>query len=155
MKSFDGSEEQKKVANKIISALAIHRLTTGDLKAAVGLTAENLKDELFLYLKVPEKDENFLLTILQKVMKSVMTTLNSLYIRLNEENRHYYIYTDMEKDPIQEIKNKASKLSLEKELSRYYFDTLSVIMEQADVTYRTGFKIWEYQLMWYQKKLRG
>ncbi|OQY33159.1 MAG: hypothetical protein B6241_08630 [Spirochaetaceae bacterium 4572_59] len=150
--SYEGSKEQLQVAHKIVSALAIHRLTTGDLKAAVGLTAENLKDELFLYLTVPEKDENFLLIIIQKVIKNIMTTLNSLYIRLNEENRHYYIYTDMGKDPNQEIRNKASKLSADKELTRYYFEILSLIMEQTDVTYRTGFKIWEYQLMWHQKK---
>ncbi len=150
--SYEGPKEHLQVAQKIISALAIHRLTTGDLKAAVGLTAENLKDELFLYLPVPEKDENFLLTIIQKVIKNIMTTLNSLYIRLNEENRHYYIYTDMGKDPNQEIRNKASKLSADKELTRYYFEILSRIMEQTDVTYRTDFKIWEYPLMWYQKK---
>jgi len=152
--SFEGSEEKLHIALRIIDALAIHRLTTGDLKAAVGLTAENLKDELFLCLSnVPVKDENFLLVILQKILKDIMITLNSLYIRLNEENRHYYIYTDIGPDPNQEIKNKASKLSTDKELSRYYFDLLSIIMEQADATIVSGFKIWEYQLMWHQKKV--
>jgi len=150
--SYEGPKEQLLVAQRIISALAIHRLTTGDLKAAVGLTADNLKDELFLYLAVPEKDENFLLTIIQKVMKNIMATLNTLYIRFNEENKHFYFFTEIIEDPTQVIRSKASKLSADKELTRYYFEILSLIMEQTDVTYRTGFKIWEYSLMWYQKK---
>lgn len=150
--SFEGSKEHLAVAQKIISALAIHRLTTGDLKAAVGLTAENLKDELFLILSVPEKNEDFLLKIIQKILKTIMSTLNSLYIRLNEENRHYYFYADEGVDPDQEIKDKAAKLS-PGELGRYYFDILSVMMEQSDsTTYRSDFNIWEYQLMWFQRK---
>ena len=40
----------KPLALKIICALSVHRLTTGDISLRAGLTSENLRDDLCLYL---------------------------------------------------------------------------------------------------------
>ena len=46
---------------QIIYALSVHRLTTSGLDVQTGLTAEGLKDDLCLYLPLPEQDSDFLL----------------------------------------------------------------------------------------------
>ena len=43
----------KPIALQIISALSVHRLTTVVLDAKLGLTAQNLKDDLMLYIPLP------------------------------------------------------------------------------------------------------
>nr|WP_054664891.1 DUF6079 family protein [Lacticaseibacillus camelliae] len=53
------------LAIQIIYALSVHRLTTNGLDVQFGLTAENLKDDLCLYLdSMPENDADFSLALL-------------------------------------------------------------------------------------------
>ena len=49
------------MAIQIIYALSVHRLPTNGLDVHFGLTAENLKDDICLYLPMPEEDSDFLL----------------------------------------------------------------------------------------------
>ena len=49
-------------ALRIVHALSVHRLTTSDIYAPIGATAEELRDDLCLMLPVPEKDSGFLRT---------------------------------------------------------------------------------------------
>jgi hypothetical protein len=49
----------KPIAQQIIAALSVHRLTTVVLDAKLGLTAQNLKDELTLFIHLPVMEEDF------------------------------------------------------------------------------------------------
>jgi len=51
----------KPLAIQIIYDLSVHRLTTNGLDVQFGMTAENPKDDLCLYLPMPEQDADFLL----------------------------------------------------------------------------------------------
>lgn len=54
----------------------------------LGLTAENLKDELCLFIEnLPEKDPEFLLSIINVVLKDIMTLVSGQFIEYNKENQ--------------------------------------------------------------------
>ena len=53
------------MAIRIVQALSVHRLTTGDIYARLGVTSEELRDNLFLYTDLPERDAEFLRTTVQ------------------------------------------------------------------------------------------
>jgi hypothetical protein len=61
--------QYKPAALRIVHALSVHRLTTSDIYAPIGATAEELRDDLCLMLPVPEKDADFLRTLVETVLK--------------------------------------------------------------------------------------
>lgn len=94
----------KPLAIKIIYALSVHRLTTNGLDVQFGLTAENLKDDLCLYLMMPEQDADFLLGVVKATLRDIMTTVSGQFIICNEANNQYYIDVDKVVDYDEKIK---------------------------------------------------
>lgn len=84
----------KPLATKIIYALSVHRLTTNGLDVQFGLTAENMKDDLCLYLPMPEQDADFLLSLIKTTLRDIMTTVSGQFIIYNDSNNQYYIDVD-------------------------------------------------------------
>ena len=60
--------------------MSVHRLTTNGLDVQFGLTAENLKDDLCLYLMMPEQDADFLLGVVKATLRDIMTTVSGQFI---------------------------------------------------------------------------
>jgi hypothetical protein len=58
----------------------VHRLTTNGLDVQFGLTAENMKDDLCLFLPMPEQDADFLLSLIKTTLKDIMTTVSGQFI---------------------------------------------------------------------------
>jgi len=81
----------KPIALQIIYALSVHRLTTGSLDVKAGLTVQNLKDDLCLYIDMPVKEEEFLTTTIQSIMKAIMETVSGQFIEYNKDNEQYYL----------------------------------------------------------------
>lgn len=79
----------KPLAIKIIYALSVHRLTTNGLDARFGLTAENLKDDLCLYLPLPEHNADFLLTAVRSTLDEIIKTVSGQFIVRNKENGQF------------------------------------------------------------------
>ena len=70
-------KQYKSLAAKIINALSVYRLTTGDIQLRAGLTSENLRDDLCLYLPgLPDQSSDTLQTLVQVVLKDIMTTVS-------------------------------------------------------------------------------
>lgn len=109
----------KPLAIKIIYALSVHRLTTNGLDVHFGLTAENLKDDLCLFLTMPEQDADFLLALIKTTLKDIMTTVSGQFIIYNDANNQYYIDVDKVVDYDEKIKQKASIMA-DGELNRYF-----------------------------------
>ena len=110
----------KPLAIQIIYALSVHRLTTNGLDVQFGLTAENLKDDLCLYLdSMPENDADFLLGVVNTTLKDIMTTVSGQFIIHNDANNQYYIDVDKIVDYDEKINQKASLLA-PAELNRYF-----------------------------------
>jgi hypothetical protein len=76
----------KPAALRIIHAFSVHRLTTGGTDAPIGATAEELRDDLCLYLKLPEKDAEFLKTTVEATLREIVKTLSGQLISVNPEN---------------------------------------------------------------------
>ena len=137
----------KPLAIKIIYALSVHRLTTNGLDVQFGMTAENLKDDLCLYLPMPEQDADFLLGTVNATLKSIMTTVSGQFIIFNDANNQYYIDVDKIVDYDEKIKQKASVMA-ESELNTYFYKVVYSCLEWDAKQYVTNFEIYEYDLNW-------
>jgi hypothetical protein len=141
----------KPVAIRIIRALSVARLTTGDTTLKIGPTAEELRDDLCLHLPMPHKDALMLRTLVESVLKDISKTVSGQFLGYNPDNGQYYL--DLKKDDDYDalIEQRADTLAPD-QLNRYYFDALATVMECAKETHRTGFKIWEYAVEWRERK---
>ena len=88
--------QYKPAAIRIVHALSVHRLTTSDIYAPIGATAEELRDDLCLMLPVPEKDAEFLRTLVETVLKELLRTVSGQFLSFNKENGQYFL--DLKKD---------------------------------------------------------
>ena len=144
--------QYKPAALRIIHALSVHRLTTGDIYAPLGATAEELRDDLCLTLPgLPEQDAEFLKTMVETVLREILRTVSGQFISFNKENGQYYLDLKKDVDFDSLIEKKADTLSPD-QLDRYYFDALARVMECADQTYVTGYRIWEHEVEWRERK---
>ena len=134
-------------AHRIIHALSLHRLTTEDLRAPIGLTPKELRDRLCLYLPIPEPDPTFLLTSVETVLDEISRVVSGQFISHNPQNDQYYLDLDKDVDFDALIEQRAAVLD-EDTLDRYYFDALRRILELSESTYRTGFRIWQTEIPW-------
>lgn len=140
-------KDYRPAANKIIAALAVHRLTLNDLYAPVGLTPAELRDRLCIYLPIPEADADFLLTSVEAVLQEVSRAVNGQFISHNKENDQYYLDLKKDIDFDALIDQRAASLD-ETQLDRYFFDMLARGLELTDSAYVPGFRIWERELAW-------
>ena len=137
----------KPLAIKIIYALSVHRLTTNGLDVHFGLTAENLKDDLCLFLPMPEQDADFLLALIKTTLKDIMTTVSGQFIIYNDANNQYYIDVDKVVDYDEKIKQKASIMA-DGELNRYFYQLIYSCLDWDAKQYVPGFEIYQRDLNW-------
>jgi hypothetical protein len=144
----------KPTALRIIHALAVHRLTTSDIYRPLGATAEELRDDLCLLVpNLVEQEAGFLLSMVEKVLNDIIKTVNGQFISANPENGQYYL--DLKKDIDYDalIEKKADTLAGTL-LDRYYFEALrQVVLEEPGAKpHVSGYRIWEYELEWRERK---
>ena len=145
----------KHMAIRIIHALSVHRLTTGDIYSPLGATAEELRDSLCLFQPDIEglggDPADDLLSLVITVQREIHRTVSGQFISSNEDNRQYYL--DLKKtDDFDALIEKRAETLNDSELDRYYYDALKRVLECADRTYITGYKIWEHELEWLDRK---
>ncbi len=145
----------KPMARQIIQALSVHRLTTGDIYAALGATAEELRDGLCLFQPgieelggVPADD---LLSQVETVLREIHKTVSGQFISSNPDNRQYYLDLKKTDDFDALIEKRADSLD-DSQLDRYYYEALKRVMECTDQTYVTGYKIWQHEIEWLERK---
>ncbi|MBN2286364.1 MAG: ATP-binding protein [Tissierellales bacterium] len=147
--------QYKDMAIHVVKGLAIHRLTTGDTRSPIGMTAGQLQNKLCLYHPMikelgsnePDKD---LHTLVKTVLDEIMKTMNGQFITRNKENEQYFINLDLVENYDARIDDRAKVLSNDI-VDRYYYIALRQAMECPDTTYIKDFKIWEYELDWQEK----
>jgi predicted ATPase len=145
----------KPMALQVIHALSIHRLTTGDIYATLGATAEELRDSLCLFqpgigdLGGDPADD--LLSQVETVLREIHKTVSGQFISHNPNNRQYFL--DLKKtDDFDAIIEKRAESLNASQLDRYYYEALRRVMECTDMTYVTGYKIWQHELEWLEHK---
>jgi len=145
----------KLMALRIIHALSVHRLTTGDIYAPLGATAEELRDALCLYQPGIEElggdPADDLLSQVETVLREIHKTVSGQFISSNPDNGQYYL--DLKKtDDFDALVEKRAESLDASQLDRYYYEALKRVMECTDQTYVTGYKIWQHELEWLEHK---
>ena len=143
------------MALRLIRALSVHRLTTGDIYATLGATAKELRDALCLFQPGiedlggdPAED---LLSQVETVLREIHKTVSGQFISSNPDNRQFYLDLKKTDDFDALIEKKAETLE-NNELDRYYYEALKRVMECTDQTWITGYKIWQHELEWLEHK---
>jgi hypothetical protein len=140
------------IALRIVHALSVHRLTTGDIDVPLGATPEELRDDLCLHMRLPEASAEFLLDQVQVALREIMRTVSGQYISYNEANGQYYL--DVKKDIDFDTKiGERGEFMEDSDLNRYFFDALRQALNLGDTTYVTGHRIWFYELPWAERKV--
>ncbi|GKT06961.1 DUF6079 family protein [Desulforhabdus sp. TSK] len=149
-------KQYKPMALRLIHALSVHRLTTGDIYAPMGASAQELRDRLCLFDPLiaelgsdePDKD---LQTHVETVLREIHKTVSGQFISFNTDNRQFYLDLKKTDDFDALIERKAETLS-DSQLDRFYYEALKRVMECQDATYVTGYKIWQHELVWQERK---
>ncbi len=145
----------KTMALRIIHALSVHRLTTGDIYAPLGATATELRDGLCLFQPGIEElggePADDLLSQVETVLREIHKTVSGQFISSNPDNRQYYLDLKKTDDFDALIEKRAESLD-SSQLDRYYYEALKRVMECTDQTYVTGYKIWRHELEWLERK---
>lgn len=145
----------KPMALRLIHALSVHRLTTGDIYATLGATAEELRDGLCLYQPGIEElggdPADDLLSQVETVLREIHKTVSGQFISSNPDNRQFYLDLKKTDDFDALIEKRAESLD-SSQLDRYYYEALKRVMECTDQTYVTGYKIWQHELEWLERK---
>jgi hypothetical protein len=145
----------KPMATRLVHALSVYRLTTGDIYARLGPTAEELRDGLCLYQPGIEdlggEPADDLLSQVETVLREIHKTVSGQFISSNPENRQYYLDLKKTDDFDALIEKRAESLD-DPQLDRYYYEALKRVMECTDQTYVTGYKIWQHELEWLERK---
>ncbi|HAT8643599.1 DUF6079 family protein [Legionella pneumophila] len=150
-------KQYKPMALRLIHALSIHRLTTGDIYAPIGASAEELRDRLCLFDPLitelgsdePDKD---LQTHVETVLGEIHKTVSGQFISFNSDNHQFYLDLKKTEDFDALIEKRTESLS-SAQLDRYYYEALKRVMERQDVsTYVNGYNIWEYDITWQEHK---
>lgn len=145
--------QYKPMALRIIYALSVHRLTTGEIHAPIGITIENMKDDLCLFdPMLPEVEEDFLISQITTVMKEIFNTVSGQFIEYNKENEQYYLNLKKDVDFNAKIQQKADVMD-DISLNAYYHNLVLKAMEFDRTPYMADFKIWEYELIWESKNI--
>ncbi|MGK5093976.1 DUF6079 family protein [Deltaproteobacteria bacterium TL4] len=149
-------KQYKPMALRLIQALSVHRLTTGDIYTTLGASAEELRDRLCLFDPLiaelgsdePDKD---LQTHVETVLREIHKTVSGQFISFNTDNRQYYL--DLKKtDDFDAIISKRAESLDNTQLDRFYYEALKRVMECQDSTYVMGYKIWQQELVWQERK---
>ena len=145
----------KPMAMRLVHALSVHRLTTGDIYAPLGATAEELRDGLCLFQAGIEDlggdPADDLLSQVETVLREVHKTVSGQFISSNPDNRQFYLDLKKTDDFDALIEKRAESLD-SAQLDRYYYEALRRVMECTDQTYVTGYKIWQHEVEWLERK---
>ena len=144
------------MALRLIHALSVHRLTTGDIYATLGATAGELRDGLCLYQpgigELGGDPADDLLSLVETVLREIHKTVSGQFISSNPDNRQFYLDLKKTDDFDALIEKRAESLD-SFQLDRYYYEALKQVMECTDQTYVTGYKIWQHELEWLDRKV--
>ena len=147
----------KPMALRLIHALSVHRLTTGDIYAPLGASAAELRDRLCLFDPLiagmgsnePDKD---LQTHVETVLREIHKTVSGQFISFNANNRQFYLDLKKTDDFDALIDKRAASLG-PAQLDRFYYEALKQVMECQEIPpHVTGYRIWQHELVWQERK---
>jgi hypothetical protein len=149
---IEGRANRKELATKIANGLAISILCD-DLDKRNGANPNSLKEDLCE--TIPNVDDaELLLAAIDSTAKQLVTATSGQYVDKDPTSGEYFIRTEGGINVTQVVREYADEVIKKSPdvADQYYFDFLQTIFEFQDNTYRTGFKIWQDELEWIDKK---
>ncbi|MFQ7544710.1 MAG: DUF6079 family protein [Turicibacter sp.] len=146
----------RQMADQLVNALAVYRLTTDDLKIPIGLSSESLRDKLFIFhpmLLEMGEDAEFLTTMIESVLNDVMKAASFQFLSFNKDNSQYFVDVDKATAVDDLIQNRGEELN-GGSLDRYYFQVLKQATEVSDTPYIDGYKIWLHEIPWKARRVK-
>jgi hypothetical protein len=141
------------IALRIVDALAVHHLTTDDIDVPIGLTVDELRDDLCLIPEgVPELDSGFIGTTLESVIAEIVKAVSGQFLSRNEDNGQLFLDVRKDIDYDELIDLRAGELD-DQRLDDAYFHALEEVLEQRDAPYVASYRIWSYELPWQAKNV--
>ncbi len=144
----------KPMALRIVHALSVHRLTHNDIHAPLGATPDELRDTLCINQPGIEdlggEPADDLLSQVETVLREIHRTVNGQFISSNRDNRQVYLDLKKTEDYDAHIEKRAESLD-DAQLDRYYYEALTRVLECAETTYVTGYRIWEHEIEWRER----
>ena len=120
-----------------------------------GATAKELRDGLCLYQPGIEdlggSPADDLLSQVETVLREIHRTVSGQFISSNPDNQQFYLDLKKTDDFDALIERRAESLDAS-QLDRYYYEALKRVMECTDQTYVTGYRIWQHELEWLERK---
>ncbi|WKZ16483.1 MAG: DUF6079 family protein [Candidatus Jettenia caeni] len=154
--------KNKEFALRIIQGLSVYRLAVGDIESPVGLNAEGLRDTLGLFdpivVELGGDAADDLRGEVETVLRLISKTVNGQFISATERDEmgrpggQFYLDVKKTVDYDAQIIRRAESLDSQM-LDRYYYEALKRVMECTDYTYVTGYRIWQYELEWRERKV--
>jgi hypothetical protein len=142
----------KPMALRIVDALGVDRLTTGDITTPIGPTPEALRDDLCLYVRTPEETADFLADQVRVALKEIMRTVSGQYISHDETSDQYYLDVKKDIDFEAKIRERGETLS-DDNLNRHFFGAMQQVLGLSDSTYTPGHRVWPYEVRWADHKV--
>lgn len=143
------TQRLKGTAVRVIHGLGVQRLVDGDIRTPVGVTAEDLRDDLAL--TVPGvSNADFLKTSVETVLREIVRTVAGQFISFNSENGQYFLDIDKDVDFDAKIADKAETLS-PSDLDHYYYQALLSVLECTDSPFKPGVQIWQRSVVWTER----
>ncbi|MGW1004466.1 DUF6079 family protein [Streptomyces sp. NPDC002520] len=140
-------------ALRIVDALAVHRLTTDDLDAPIGLTVDDLRDDLCLLPPgTPELDAAFIAGSIETLVQEISRAVSGQFLSTNDANGQIYLDLKKDVDYEQQVNERAQTLD-EEQLDSAYYRALEQLLEVSASPYVAGYRIWSYELPWPAKKV--
>jgi len=150
-------KQYKGMAMRIVDGLAVHRLTTSNINAPLGMTPEEIRDQLCIYHSLvaemggadPSED---LLTLVDVTLKEIKNSVSGQFISQNDDNRQWFLDLKKTEDFDALIEKRVESLD-DESLDIAYFDVLAQVMEATDASEFSGFRIWESAMPWKDKNV--
>lgn len=149
--NFEGGRaKQKPLAKRIVNACAI-KILQDTLDKRNGARAEILLDDLCCTFPIIE-DRNFLVDQVENCANLITKATSGQYFEMNEDNQEYRLRTEGGINFDQQITQYAETMSpMEKD--QYFYKFITQIMEITSNPYRSGFEIYQHEIMWKSHKV--
>ncbi len=147
-----GRASKKDLAKKIANGLAISILCD-DLDKRNGASTNSLKEDICETIPLID-DADLLLDVVESTANQLVTATAGQYVDQDPTSSEYYIRTEGGVNVTQLIKDYADEVisNSPERADEYFYDFLQYVLEYQQNTYRTGFKIWQDELEWIDKK---
>jgi hypothetical protein len=145
--------EDVAIALRIVDGLAVHRLTTEDIYVPIGVTVEELRDDLCLLpADVPELNASFIGATLETIVEEMIKAVSGQFLSRNEENGQLYLDVRKDIDYDRRIEERVAHLDGDR-LDDAYFRALEEVLAQTDQPWVASYRIWRYELPWRSKNV--